>query len=292
MYFVLKKKICTQKTNYVMLIVQLTKKMSMIRKCTSRYLRNTVNNLLDRGTMILNLLFTTSDLTLNSRNEIVKINNFVEPIDQILLAPLFQTMRHGTVQDVIQNYERRCLTHQLLHANPQLDSEMRDVCSIQLDREALLRHMILHATEEEYKNFAIEMTMVSWAYFGWANELIAYKNVLHITTEAMQLALVFTDTFPKDAFISLLRALVQYCNTLSYLKHRRKDREEICNILSKTLFSLKSIVHETQHGKIYDNLLECINSMHDESHFEAADYFHNISESIEKYFVQSEEIES
>ncbi|XP_071566542.1 uncharacterized protein [Temnothorax nylanderi] len=293
MYSILRKKICTHNTNYVLLIVQLTKKMSMIRKCSPRYLRNTVNNLLDYGTMILNFLFITLNLPLDNQNEIMFVNNFVEPIDQVLLVPKLQTMLRGTVRDVIQNYERRCYaTYQFLRANPQFcEPNIRDyVHSFQFDQRPLLRHMMLHATEKEYMTFAIEMTIASCAYFGWANELMAYENVLHITTEAMQLALVFTDTFPRDTFVSLLRALVQYCDLFSRLKYRRRQREPICNILSKTLFSLKSIVRETQYGKIYDNLFECI-SMSDESNFKVEKYFNNISELIEVYFAQSEEIE-
>lgn len=288
MYFVLKKKIYTHKTNYVLLIVQLTKKMSMIRKCIPRYSRNIVNNLLDHGTMIINLLFVMLDLSPNSWNEII-INNSMEPIDQILLEP---QMLRSTVQNVIQNYERRCLVaYQLLRANPQCEPEMYD---FQLDQKALLRHMMLHATEIEYTNFVIEMTLVSSSYFGWANKLEAYKNILDITVEAMQLSLVFTDVFPKDRFISLLRALVQYCNIFSHFKYQRKYQEaaqdcDIAYLLSKTLFSLKKIVNETQYGKIYDNLFECINDVYDKSNLK--DYFDDISELINIYFLQSEEIE-
>lgn len=290
MYFVLNKKICTHKTNYVQLIVELTKKMSMLRKCSPRYSRNSVNNLLDHGTMILNLLFTILDLTPNNWNKI--INNFMEPIDQILLEP---QMLRCTVQSVIQNYERRCIvTYQLLRANPQCEPKMRDyVRSFRLDQKALLRHMMLHATEEEYKKFALELTIVSWSYFGWANELEAYKNILDITVEAMQLALVFTNIFPKDRFVSLLRALIQYYNILSQFQQERKweggQDYDIAYHLSETLFSLKTIVNETQHGKVYNDFFECINNTYDESNLK--DYFHDINKLIEIYFLQPEEIE-
>ncbi|KYM97745.1 hypothetical protein ALC62_11574 [Cyphomyrmex costatus] len=293
MYSILKKKICTHRTNYVLLIVELIKKMSLLRKCNLVHLRSIVNNLLDRGTMILNLLFARSNLlTLKNQSEIMKkVNNIVEPIDQILLAPLLQKILRGTVQDVIQNYKRRCFTtYQLIYTNSQRESNLRD--SFQIDQKALLRHMMLHATEEEYKNFAIEMTIVSWSYFGWANELEAYENVLHITAEAMQLTLVFTDTFPKDSFVSLLRALVHYCDTLLFLKHQQiyKNQEIIFNTLSRTLFSLKSIVNETQYCNIYNNLLEQISNMCVDANSRIRDYFRKISELIEVYFVRSEKI--
>jgi len=294
MYSILKKKMCTRRTNYVLLIIELTKKMSMIRKCNPIYLRSTVNNLLDRGTMILNLLFAPSDkLTLNNQSEIInKVNNFVEPIDQILLAPMLRTILRGTVQDVIQNYERRLATYQLRQSNLQCKPKLRDYVYYQFDQKVLLHHMMLHATEEEYKNFAIEMTVVSWSYFGWANELVAYENILLITAEAMQLALIFTDTFSKDTFVSLLRALVLYCNALLRLKHQMcKNQEVFFNVLSKTLISLKSTVNETQYGKIYDNLLEQINNMRVNSNSEITDYFRKISELIEVYFVRFEETE-
>ncbi|XP_012057735.1 PREDICTED: uncharacterized protein LOC105620869 [Atta cephalotes] len=290
MYSILKKKICTHRTNYVLLIIELIKKMSMLRKSNPVYLRSIVNNLLDRGTMILNLIFARPNLlTLKNQSEImIKVNNFVEPIDQILLAPLLQKILRGTVQDVIQNYERRCsIIYQLIYTNSQGKSDF-----FKFNQKALLRHMMLHATEEEYKNFAIEMTIVSWSYFGWANELEAYENVLHITAEAMQLALIFTDTFPKDSFVSLLRALMHYCNTLLLLKHQMYNQEIFFNILSKTLFSLKSAINETQYGKIYDNLLEHINNMSVDANSRIKDYFRKISELIEIHFVRSEKIEN
>lgn len=292
MFFVLKEKKCTHELKYVLLIKQLTKKMSLMRKCTPKYSRNIVNNLLYHGRMILNFLFATVALTPTNQTEIMKVNKFVEPIDQVLPAPRLQTMLFGTVKEVIQNYERRCLAkyHQL-RMDPECKPKMRDyVHSFQLDRRALLRHMMLHVTKDEYTNFAIEITIASWAYFGWTGELMAYENVLHITTEAMQLALVFKDTFPKDTFISLLRALIQYCNVLSRLKHQKVDQKTICNILSKTLSFMQSIINETQHGK-YDNFFECIDNMYNESDFKVSDYFHNISELFEVHFVQSKEIE-
>ncbi|KYQ55953.1 hypothetical protein ALC60_05236 [Trachymyrmex zeteki] len=290
MYSILKKKICTHRTNYVLLITELIKKTSILRKSNPVYLRSTINNLLDRGTMVLNLVFAQPNLlTLKNQSEIMKkVNNFVEPIDQILLAPLLQKILRGTVQDVIQNYERRCFTiYQLTYKNSQCKSDF-----FKFDQKALLRHMMLHSTEEEYKNFAIEMTIVSWSYFGWVNELEAYENVLHITAEAMQLALIFTNTFPKDSFVSLLRALMHYCNVLLFLKHQIcKNQDILFNILSKTLFSLKNTVNETQYGKIYDNLLEQINNMCVDEISKIGDYFHKISELIEVYFVRSEKIE-
>ena len=239
--------------------------------------------------MVLNLVFAQPNLlTLKNQSEImIKVNKFVEPIDQILLAPLLQKILRGTVQDVIQNYERRCsIIYQLIYTNSQGKSDF-----FKFNQKALLRHMMLHATEEEYKNFAIEMTIVSWSYFGWANELEAYENVLHITAEAMQLALIFTDTFPKDSFVSLLRALMHYCSVLLLLKHQMYNQEIFFNILSKTLFSLKNAINETQYGKIYDNLLEHINNMCVDANSRIKDYFRKISELIEIHFVRSEKIE-
>lgn len=261
-----------------------------------------MNNLLNRGTMILHLLFATPELlTMNNRNEIVnKVNNFVEPIDQILMA-FTRSINRGTVRDVIQNYERRCLTtYELLRdgsstANPQCKSEMKDqfdVHSFELDQKALLRHMMLHASEKEYELFTIEMTIISWSYFGWANELVAYENVLHITAEAMQLALMFTDTFPKDTFVSLLRALVRYCNIFIRLEHQVcKNPEAICSSFSEVLFSLKSTVNETHYGEMYGDLLKIVNDMCVNSHSEIIDYFRTINELLEIYCVQSEKIE-
>ncbi|XP_012532210.1 uncharacterized protein LOC105834346 isoform X2 [Monomorium pharaonis] len=292
----------SDRTNYVLLIIQLIKRMSALRKYNPLFFRSTVNNLLNRGTMILHLLFTTPGLlTTNNRNEIVnKVNNFVQPIDQILLAHTpYQIIKRGTVRDVIQNYERRCFTtYQLLRdstADPQCKLEMKDqfdVHSFQLDQKALLRHMILHASEKEYEVFANEMIFSS-SYFGWTNELVAYENVLHITAEAMQLVLIFTDIFPKDTFISLLRALVRYCNVFVCLKHWRcENQKAIYSFFSKLLFSLKSTVNETHYGKMYNDLLTLADDTCVNSNYEITDYFCKISNLLETYCVQFEEIKS
>ncbi|XP_039310331.1 uncharacterized protein LOC105195480 isoform X2 [Solenopsis invicta] len=323
MYFVLKEKIkdylartnyvefgkkltCnSDKTNYVLLIKQLTKRMSMLRKCNSMYSKSTVNNLLNRGTMILHLLFTTPNLlTMSNRNEIIKINNIIEPIDQILLkhTSQLQTVNRGTVCDVIQNYEKRCLiTYQLLRDNNSIENQKSksnlldqfDVYSFELDQKALIRHMMLHSSEKEYELFANEMTVMSSSYFGWANELMAYANVLHITAEAMQLALMFTHIFPKDTFVSLLRALVRYCNVFARLKHHLSNsRKEIYNSLSTVLLSLKNTVNETAYGEMYDDLLKHVNDMGVNSNTEITHYFHIMIELLETYNVQFEKIES
>ncbi|XP_011877907.1 PREDICTED: uncharacterized protein LOC105567570 [Vollenhovia emeryi] len=260
------------KTNYTRLIISLTKKMSTMRKCSPMYSRDTVNYLLDCGTRILNLIFATIDQTPSNWNEIIRNNHFTEPIDQILVPLQLRTMLRGTVIDVIQNYERRC-KYQPQHSS-------------QLDRRAFLRHMMLHATEAEYQNFALEMTTMSSAYFGWTNELIAYETILQITTEAMQLALAYTDIFPRDTFVSLLRRLLRYCSALSCLK-QKEYKEAIYDVLLKTLFALKSIVGGTQYDKMYNIFLEHIDKMYKSD--EIAVYFLNLKELIEVYFVQSEE---
>ncbi|KAL6254384.1 hypothetical protein P5V15_014433 [Pogonomyrmex californicus] len=287
---ILKKGICTQKTDYALLIINLTKKMSYVRVCHPLKLKSIVNNVLAHGMVILNdLLAMPNLLSPDKKHEILNMIRIVEPIDRVRLAPLSLMFNYGNVVDVIQNYEKRCFSmYKELRMNSQYSDKIRDyVHSFQIDQDALIRHMLLHATEEEYKNFAIEMTTAFWSYFGWDNELVAYDNVLTITAEAMQLALKFTEVFSKDTFVSLLRAMVHYCNMLTRIESMYINEPFIRLNLLKILYSLNDIIIETQHDKVVYNYL--LTYMYNIVYTDSENYFCKFNELIEMYLVRHDE---
>lgn len=286
-YDTLTKKDCTHKINYMLLIATLFKKMSLIRKCHPDYTRSIVNSIVTNITRIIFSPFHAWNLLTASQQCKVRdtISDSLEPIDRALL---WHDARY--MPELIRDYKRRCfVVHRRLCSDSQNSPELREYAqSFQLDQDIFVIHIMLHATEEEFKRFALELTTVFWCHFGWANEFEAYKNVLRITTEAMHLALTYDDTFPSDSFVVLLRALVSFCGAFANIKDVR-DQETVCCCLQKTLFFLKEAADKTRYGQMYSLLYERIKDISiDESYSDVENYFHQISEWIEMYLVQCE----
>jgi len=285
-YDTLTEKGCTH-VNYTLLITALAKKMSLIRKCHPDYMRSVVNSVV---TNIMRIIFfpfhAWNLLTASQRCEVQNaISDSLEPIDRSQLW-------HGAhyMPELIRDYKRRCLIiHRRLCSDSQISPELREYTqSFQLNQDIFIMHMMLHATEEEFKRFALELTTVFWCNFGWVNEFEAYKNVLRITAEAAHLALTFDETFPSDSFIVLLRALVSFCGVFANIKDVH-DQEMVCSCLQKTLCFLKKAANKTRYGQMYSLLFARVEDISaDESYLDMENYFHEISEWIEMYLVQCE----
>ncbi|XP_072750949.1 uncharacterized protein [Anoplolepis gracilipes] len=290
---IIKERVCTAKMDYPLLIIALTKKMSLIRRCEPTCLRSTIHDLINHITRILNVLFYIPNiLTVNQQREVIDaIDDCVEPIDRARLSPLWHIL-NGTVLDIIQDYERRCFAiHRRLRTDPRCEPKLREyVQSFRLDRESFLRHMILHATEKEYHIFALELTTIFWCNFGWSNEMEAYENVLRITGEAAQLALIFHKTFPNDTFVSLIRALVNFCDQFAHINCNTNDQQvTIRRILLKTMSSLKDTADRTCFAQIYGFLLTRIkDTLIKKSYSSIEHYFHEVDDWIDVYLVQCE----
>ncbi|XP_012215092.2 uncharacterized protein [Linepithema humile] len=286
-YDTLTEKDCVHKINYTLLITALAKKMSLIRKCHPDYTRSIVNSVVTNIMRIIFFPFHARNLlTASQRCEVQNtISDYLEPIDRIQLWRDAHYM-----PELIRDYKRRCfIIRRRLCSDSQSSPELREYAqSIQLNQDAFIMHMMLHATEEEFKRFALELTTVFWCHFGWVNEFEAYKNVLRITSEAAHLALTFDETFPSDSFVVLLRALVSFCGVFANIKDVR-DQEMICCCLQKTLFLLKEAANKTRYGQTYSLLLARVKDISvDESYSDVENYFHEISEWIEMYLVQCE----
>ncbi|XP_029675815.1 uncharacterized protein LOC115243176 isoform X2 [Formica exsecta] len=293
MYDIVEKRVCIPKVDYPLLIIALTKKMSLIRKSEPTCLRSTIHDLIGHITRILNALFYTPNiLTVNQQREVIDaIDDCVEPIDRARLSPLWHIL-NGSVLDIIQDYERRCFfLHRRLRTDPRCEPKLREYAqSFRLDRESFLRHMILHATEKEYEIFAVELTTIFWCNFGWTDEMEAYENMLRITGEAAQLALAFYKTFPNDTFVSLIRILVNFCDVFAHINRNTNDQQvAIRRILLKTLRSLKDSTNRTYLGQMYGLLLARIeDTLIKNSYSYIKHYFHEVDDWIDVYLVQCE----
>lgn len=292
-YDIVMERVCTPKMDYPLLIIALTKKMSLIRRCEPTCLRSIIHDLINHITRILNALFYIPNiLTVNQQREVIDaIDDCVEPIDRARLSPLWHIL-NGSILDIIQDYERRCfIIHRRLRTDPRCEPKLREhVQSFRLDRESFLRHMILHATEKEYEIFALELTTIFWCNFGWTDEMEAYENVLRITGEAAHLALIFDNTFPNDTFVSLIRALVNFCDVFAHINHNTNDQQvAIRRILLKTLHSLKDTTDRTCLGQMYGFLLARIKDILIKNSYSYIDrYFHEVNDWIDVYLVRCE----
>ncbi|XP_012057736.1 PREDICTED: uncharacterized protein LOC105620870 [Atta cephalotes] len=177
--------------------------------------------------------------------------------------------------NIIKEYERRCsFMHRRLRTDPQCHPKLRSfVQSFKLNREAFIRHIMLHCYEKEYIVFANELTFIFWNEFGWTDEMMAYENIIRITADVSQVALMYLDTFPKHTFIMLLYAIVKFSKNVIKKMTSDKHKTICCNLL-RTLSSINTVVSETYYGKMYDLWLKRIQNI--DPHLEAEIYFNKI----------------
>lgn len=292
-YDTLAEKRCTHQLDYSYLIDGLTNKLSRIRKCDPHIKRSVVNSVVTNILRIISFPFHAWNLLTEDTRCSVResINKCLDPIDRVQLwhnAPY--------MPELIGEYERRCrfvYKELMKESNHELKKSRRARSYMLplrplLNEDTYLIHMMLHATEEEFQRFALELTTMFWFYFGWANELEAYEKVLCITAKAAHLALMYNDTFPSDSFVMLLRALVSFCAAFANIKDIHiEDNHKIAFHFQKTLFSLTHVVMQTPFHQKYYHLLGRIKDISiDKSDLE--NYFREISEAIEMYFVSCE----
>lgn len=265
------RKLFTYRTNFTHLIIILIKKTSLLRKFNAIFSKFILYKL---GIKLINniindLLYTNLSLP-NIDYKTIRLNSYhVEPLDIKKTQPTMNTM------DIIQEYERRCLfMHQRLRTDPRVNPKLRSfVQSFKLNREAFIRHIMLHCYEKEYIILANELTFMFWNKFGWVDEMMAYENIIRITADVSQVALMYLDTFPKHTFIMLLYAIVKFSKNV--IKNMTSDKHKtICYNLLRTLSSINTVVSETYYGKMYDLWLKRIHNI--DSHLEAEIYFDEI----------------
>ncbi|XP_018302740.1 uncharacterized protein [Mycetomoellerius zeteki] len=255
---IVEKKIYTHRTNFTHLIVILITKASLLRKFNSIFSKFVIYKL---GVKLVNNIITDllyfPNAPLNVDYKTIRLSScHLEPLDIKKTQPMMNTLK------IIQEYERRCLfVHRRLRTDPRCHPKLRSyVQSFKLDREAFIRHMMLHCFEKEYIVVANEMTFIYWYEFGWTDEMMAYENIMRITADASQVALMYLDTFPKHTFIMLLYAIVKFARSVT--RNMTSDNHKtICYNLLRTLSSINTIVSKTYYGKMYDLWLKRIQNI-------------------------------
>jgi len=238
-----------RKIDYILLIVAMTKKMALIRKSTLCE-KDEISDLLSAMWDVLYKFpeFLESRAPTSMMRKLHEygyiIGNWLEPLDW---AKMLSVNDKINVLHVIQNYETRCFPlHQKLRVFPmwkiiKTETEMwqnidKFMYCERINRESLMRHMMLHATASEFKLYVYQLT--KWYYhFGWINQLEAYENVVRIATDAIHLTLLYFPMFSLNAFYALLCALVKFCEMFAE-NSDANSYETICRILLKALCPL------------------------------------------------------
>ncbi|XP_012215410.1 uncharacterized protein [Linepithema humile] len=270
------------KINYILLTVALAKKMSLIRRNTE-WIKEQTNEILSAICEILikfpAYLQTHTFAVMAKKLHEYKctIGNWLEPLDR---AQMLMVIAPDTINvlHVIQDYEARCFPiHQRLRTNSIWIYNKRFTNCTRINRESLIRHMMLHATMSEFKSHVYELTELYY-HFGWTSQLEAYENLVRIAAEAIQLTIVYSKTFPPNASITLLRTLVKFCKKFAK-KSDANLHVAICYILLETLSSLKQLINGTQYAESYSCMLIYINNMFTNKFYtDVKHYFCNVKE--------------
>ncbi|XP_011707922.1 PREDICTED: uncharacterized protein LOC105462768 [Wasmannia auropunctata] len=244
---IVRKKRYMPRTNYVQLITTLLRTMSLLREC-EHFSKTVMDDPIRLTVNILRSLLSSNVLTDEHRNVIYL--NGLEPLGLTKIWPAMTTL------EIIEEYEERCLiVHQQLRRDPRCHPKLRSYAqSFKLDREAYIRHMIMHSLDVEYNVYATSLTVTFFSNFGWANQMIAYENVMRITAETSLIALMYVETFSENIFLLMLFGIAQFSWNIESVI----PREVVRPIFLKTLSSMKPIVGRTRYGFMYNYFLKRI----------------------------------
>lgn len=269
-----------EKINITLLITVLTKKMSLIRR-TVESIKEEINDLLHNARYILHQFskyLKICEPTIKKRKlreYKYAIGAWLEPLDQAQMLMVISPKKINVLH-VLKNYETRCFPlHQKFRTNPLWEYKKKFTYCARINRESLIRHMMLRATANEFQSYVHDLIKLYY-HFGWTSQLEAYENVMRIATDAIQLTMVYPKTFPPNAFVTLLHTLVIFCKKFAK-KSDANSHEAICRILLKALFSLKRLMHGTRYGKLYNYMLMHIDRMYAYKNYaDVKHYFHDI----------------
>ncbi|XP_036141051.1 uncharacterized protein LOC105834345 [Monomorium pharaonis] len=284
-YMTLQSNRCTYRTDFLLLIAALIKTSSLLRRCNATFSKFALCRRMIIIDDIMQCLHNSNILPKHEDN-LHLLSSYVEPLEiKILSRNKFNTL------EIILEYEKRCfVVHRRLRTDPRCHPKLRNyVQSFNLNREAFIRHIMLHCTKLEYTIFAYDLTFVFWYYFGWANEMIAYENVMRITADVSQVALMYINIFPKDTFIMLLLAIIHFCHVVAKnFKHDKHKHKVIYRVLMSTLFSMNHMASKTYYGDTYKMLLKRIENLN--PYLSIDKYFFKMYKMTNRHFAQCESI--
>lgn len=250
-YSIVKRRLFTYRTDFIRLTIALLKMTSVLRRGSKTFSKVMAH---DRENIINSILWILHMINALPIEWCYVIHSYViEPLEMKNLFPnIIDTLK------IIQEYEKRCfIMHRRLRTDPRCHFKLRNyVQSFKLDRQAFIRHMMLYCFKMENEIYGVSLSLNFFHHLGWANERIAYENIMHINAEALQIALIYIESFSKNTFIMLLHSIVDFSKRIeSFIPD---NQEEVRRILLKTLSSIKYVVDETRYKLIYDFLLKHI----------------------------------
>lgn len=257
---------CTNKTDMVALCTVLLRKMTVWRNSNSMIPRQTLNEILANMQKLLKHVLTSENhVSIAQRQATIDAAaRHCEPLDKVNLTPLALHLMHDNVLETIRDYEKRCFSvrKQLSLQRTNVTFIRNYTTTLKLGREDFIRHMFLHATEEEYLKYSSELALLYWHSFGWTDEMDACENVLRITMEAARIALEYACCIPRDTFITLFKKAVTFCNSFMKVRqNRHHDEKTILGILRKYLLYLRNSTKRTRHSETYDSFLKDVDHM-------------------------------
>ncbi|KYN28396.1 hypothetical protein ALC57_02123 [Trachymyrmex cornetzi] len=284
---IVQRMLCTKKTKFIVLVIVLIKKASLLRRLDSTYSIFQISRWIKSINVIVECLYFSNALELTEHYILhmsITDQYHVEPLDMTKVCREMNTL------NIIREYEKRCfVVYRQLRIDPRCHPELRNyVQSLSLDREAVIRHMILHCVEEEYMKFMRDLILIFWYYLGWTDEMMAYENIMRITIDVSQIALMFCGIFPKDTFVMLLFGIVNLSKKV--VKNLPLDKyEAIRCILLKTFSSMSHMANRTQYRDSYNDLLKYIQNV--DPYMSRRNYFRTISFEILAFLEICESLE-
>jgi len=269
MYHIVVEELFTYRTNFVRLITALLKTSSLLRRCHKIFPKCKVYKKILCINSIVWYLQSYEGLTDEHRDTIYLSG--VEPLEMNKLRPV-------NMLKMIQEYEKRCfVVYQQLHWDPRCPPKLRNyVQSFKLDREAFIRHMILHSCEDEYVLFG-QRFMSFFYHFDWADNMIAYENIMRISAETLQIVLMYVAKFSGNTFTAILLAMVEFTKKVERIV-KPSNRKEVRRFLLKILFSMIHIINRTSYSSAYRLMVYYVQQ--EDLSLPADEYFHKIEELI------------
>lgn len=246
----------TLKTSMMELCLVVGRKISNWRKCEPTKLRRDVNELMSKLLFVLKKCTQKSDsMTVQQKRQVLDtIISHIEPLDKAAFSPLLY-MVQSNILTVIDDYTRRCysMRKKYKQARRGVTDVYMFIDNIQLEKQDFVRHMILHATEIEYCEYCLNMTINYWFFFGWLNEIDAYDNVIRITMEAMCIALEHSDNLPYDSFLTLLKHCVRF--TEMFIWKNTRLNHVVMQTLLKNMSLVTASIKCRKQLRAYEELL-------------------------------------
>ncbi|XP_032685922.1 uncharacterized protein LOC116851036 isoform X2 [Odontomachus brunneus] len=249
----------TLKTGVVELCLVVGRKISHWRKCEPTKLRKDVNELLVKLVFVLKKCTQKHSMTVQQKRQVLDtIISHIEPLDKATFSPLLY-MVQSNILTIIDDYAKRCYSVRNKYKQTRKINDVYFFCryidNIQLEKQDFVRHMILHATESEYLEYCMDMTVNYWFFFGWLNETEAYDNVTRITMEAICIGLEHSDNLPYDSFLVLLKYCMHFTELFMWKNEGLTWCDTIMQILLKNMSIVVTSIQCRKQLKEYEQLL-------------------------------------